>query len=158
MIRTGLLRSLLVACLLGAAQAQGQTMVYPNAGQTPEQMSQDRTACDTQAAAQSGFHPSQPPPSASAPQPGGQRLAGAARGAAVGGIRTQTTSKNDREVENVTGAAAAAGAMAGGARQRRDRRQQTAQTQQQQQAYGQQQSAYNQAFASCMTARGYRLQ
>lgn len=158
MIRSGLLPALAVACLLGLAQAFAQTTIYPNAGQSPEQMSQDRTACDTQAAAQSGYHPSQPPPVAPAPQPGGQRLAGAARGTAVGGIRTQTTSKNDRAVENVTGAAAAAGAMAGGARQRQQRRQQTAQTQQQQQAQAQRQTAYNQAFVGCMTAKGYLLQ
>lgn len=150
--------AIILASLVGAVSAHGQTMVYPSAGQSPEQMNQDRTACDTQAAAQSGFHPSQTPPVASVPQPGGQRLAGAARGAALGAVRTQTTGKNDRAVENVTGTAAAAGAMAGGARQRQDRRQQAAQTQQQQQAYAQRQAAYNQGFSACMTAKGYRLQ
>jgi hypothetical protein len=148
-----------LVALLGGAQAHAQTMIYPPAGRTAEQMGQDRSACDTQAAAQSGYHPSQPPPSVQAPPPAsGQRLAGAARGATVGAVRTQTSSKNDRAVENVTGAAAVAGAMAGGARQRQDRRQSAAQTQQQQQAYAQRQAAYNQSFAACMTAKGYRLQ
>jgi hypothetical protein len=37
-----------------------QAMIYPNAGQTPAQLDQDRGTCETQAAAQSGYHPSQP--------------------------------------------------------------------------------------------------
>jgi len=73
-------------------------------------------------------------------------------------VRTQTSSKNDRAVDNVTGAAAVAGAMAGGARQRQERRHQAAQTQQQQQAYAQKQAAYDQAFTACMTAKGYQAQ
>ena len=66
---------------------RAQAMIYPNAGQTPEQLNQDRAACENQASAQSGYHPSQPVATPAPTRPmAGQRLAGAARGAAAGAV------------------------------------------------------------------------
>jgi hypothetical protein len=139
--------------------AQAQTTFVPTAGQTPEQIGADRTACDTQAAAQSGYHPSQPGPTVTRNQPAvGQRLAGAARGAARGAVREQTTDKSEREIEDPTEAGARAGAAAGGVRQRQGRRETRREAAQQEQTYAQKQTAYKQAFTACMTARGYTIQ
>ena len=54
-------------------------------------------------------------------------------------------------------AGAKVGAMAGGAKQRQGRRDQRQATQQQQQTQQQQASAYNNALAACLQARGYSL-
>jgi hypothetical protein len=158
----GVARTTAAAAVLAsivAFAAQAQTTIVPTAGQTPEQMGADRTTCDTQAAAQSGYHPSQPAPTVTRNQPAvGQRVAGAARGAARGAVREQTTDKNEREIEDPTEAGARAGAAAGGVRQRQGRRETRREAAQEQQAYAQKQTAYNQAFASCMAAKGYSVQ
>lgn len=147
-----------VAGFVGAT-AQAQTTIVPTAGQTPEQMAADRTACDTQAASQSGYHPSQPAPTASPSEPAaGQRLKGAARGAAAGAVREERTDKDEREHEDAVGAGAKAGAVVGGSRQRQDRRESRRETAQEEQAYSQKQAAYQQAFGACMAARGYTVQ
>jgi hypothetical protein len=157
--RAALLAAGLGLVLLAPQALRAQAMIYPGAGQTPEQMSQDRTACDTQAAAQSGYHPSQ---AAAAPAPtkpmAGQRLAGAARGAARGAVNKEFTDKDDREIEDPTKAGARLGAAAGGARQRQNRREYRNETQQQQAAQAQKQAAFGQAFNSCMTAKRYTVQ
>lgn len=139
--------------------AWAETTTVPTAGQTSEQMAADRTACDTQAASQSGYHPSQPAPTASPSQPAtGQRVKGAARGAAAGAVREERTDKDEREHEDAVGAGAKAGAVVGGSRQRQDRRDSRQDTAQEQKAYSQKQVAYQQAFTACMTARGYTVQ
>ncbi|MEK0084416.1 hypothetical protein [Benzoatithermus flavus] len=138
---------------------QAQAMIYPNAGQTPEQLNQDRAACQNQATAQSGYNPSQPAavPAPARPQ-AGQRLAGAARGAAAGALVEGTTSKSEREIEDPSQAAARAGAMVGGSRQRQGRREARRDTRQQQATPSQQQAAFSQSFTACMTAKGYTVQ
>lgn len=158
---TRVLRTVALAAAVSgfvAIAAQAQT-IEPTAGQTPEQMAADRTACESQASSQSGYYPSQPAPSAAPSQPvAGQRLAGAARGAAAGAVREERTDKEDREYEDAVGAGAKAGAVAGGVRQRQDRRESRRENRQQEQAYSQKQAAYQQAFTACMTARGYIVQ
>jgi hypothetical protein len=128
--------------------------ITPTAGQTAEQTAADQGACETEAAAQTGYHPSQPAPTMQPTQPvAGQRLAGAARGAAVGAVREQRTDAEDREVEDVTEAGARAGAVAGGVRQRQGRRESRRDAAQEQQAQAQLESAYSEAFRACMTTK-----
>ncbi len=147
-----------LALVTSGAQAQ-QLTVTPTVGQTAEQVTADQTACINQAVAQSGFNPSAPPPSAQAAQPvAGERARGAARGAAAGAVRESNTDAADREVEDLTEGAARLGAAAGGARQRTERREVARETQAAEATYTQQQTAYNQAFTSCMTAKGYTVQ
>jgi hypothetical protein len=146
--------------LLASGSVVGQTMsISPSAGQTPEQQASDRASCETQAAATSGYHPSQPPPAPVVTKPVmGQRAAGAARGAALGAVRAQTTDKGEREIDDPTAAGARAGAVAGGVRQRQARRERAVATRQQQAAQQQAEAAYGQQLAACMQARGYTVQ
>ena len=138
---------------------RAQAMIYPNAGQTPAQLNQDRAACENQAATQTGYHPSQPVATPAPTKPmAGQRLAGAARGAAAGAVVENNTSKSEREIENPSEAAARAGAVVGGSRQRQGRRENRRETQQQQAAQSQQQAAFSQSFNACMAARSYTVQ
>jgi hypothetical protein len=145
--------------LLMPQDLRAQAMIYPNAGQTPELLNQDRAACENQAAAQSGYHPSQPVATPAPTRPmAGQRLAGAARGAAAGAVAEGVREKDDRELDNPSEAGARAGAVVGGSRQRQDRREYRRETQQQQAAQSQQQAAFSQSFNACMAARGYTVQ
>jgi hypothetical protein len=136
-----------------------QAMIYPNAGQSPAQLDQDRAACESQASAQSGYHPSQPvaTPAPSRPR-AGQRLAGAARSAAAGAVVEGLTDKGDRELDNPSQAGARAGAMVGASRQRQDRRAYRRETRQQQAAQSQQQAVFTQNFGACMASKGYTVQ
>lgn len=90
----------LAAAALTPGAVHAQMTITPAAGQSPEQMAADQSACATQAAAQTGYHPSQPGATTqSTERQGGQRLAGAARGAAAGAIREQRTDADEREFE-----------------------------------------------------------
>jgi hypothetical protein len=142
---------------LFASGAQAETTIIPSGAQTPEQAGADTTACQTQAASQSGYHPSQPAPTASQPR-AGQRLTGAARGAAAGAVREERTDQHEREYEDAVGAGAKAGAVTGGVRHRQDRREARRETAGEEKAYNQKQAAYQQAFSACMAARGYNME
>ena len=145
--------------LLLPQDLRAQAMIYPNAGQTPAQLNQDRAACENQAATQTGYHPSQPVATPAPTKPmAGQRLAGAARGAAAGAVVENNTSKSEREIENPSEAAARAGAVVGGSRQRQGRRENRRETEQQQAAQSQQQAAFGQSFNACMAAKSYTVQ
>lgn len=149
----------LALAALAPPALHAQMTITPTADQTPEQTAADRSACEMQAAAQTGYDPSQPAPTAQSTQPvRGQRLAGAARGAALGGIREQTSDAEDREVEDITEAGAKAGAVVGGARQRQGRREGRREAAQEQGAQAQMADAYGHAFTACMTAKGYAVQ
>jgi hypothetical protein len=137
-----------------AAAAQ-QPIVYPTKGQSPQQLSQDEAQCYAWAKQSTGIDPavvaSSPPPQQTGPAVGGgQRLGGAARGAAGGAAIGAIAGDAGK------GAAAGAvvGTMAGG---RRARQQQAAQNQQ---AQAQQQSVmqtYYRAYGACMEGRGYTI-
>jgi hypothetical protein len=142
-----------------AASAQAPSTITPTGGQTAEQVAADQAACTNEAVALTGFHPGAPPPSATASTPAvGGRVAGAARGAAVGGMRERHTDAGDREIEDLTESAARAGAAAGGMRQRQDRREDRRDTAAADDAYAQSEAAYWQSFNSCMTNKGYTVQ
>jgi hypothetical protein len=140
-----------------ASGAEAETTIVPSGGQTSEQMGADWTACETQAASQSGYHPSQPAPTASRPA-AGQRVSGAARGAAAGAVREERTDQHEREYEDAVGAGAKAGAVTGGVRHRQDRREARRETAREEKAYNQKQAAYQQAFSACMATRGYTME
>jgi hypothetical protein len=139
-----------------AVSAWAVTLV-PLKGQTPDQMAADQQQCASQATAQTGYNPSAPPPTTTAAQPQrGQRVAGAARGAAAGKVVSNVT--KDSETDDAMGAGAKLGVMKGGAEQRQGRREQRQQTQQQQAQVQQQASAYNDALSACLQSRGYSFQ
>src|SRR5437773_11109724 len=151
--RRGMLRVLQLfvgmAALSWACTAAAQKpIVYPARGQSAQQQSQDEAQCDTWARQSTGIDPavvaSSPPPQQTGPAVGGgQRVGGAARGAAGGAAIGAIAGDAGK------GAAAGAvvGTMAGG---RRARQQQAGQNQQ---AQAQQQGAiqtYYRAYGACM--------
>jgi hypothetical protein len=150
-----------VACALN--QVQAAPIAYPAKGQSPAQQQSDDGECYIWAKGNTGIDPAAvataPAPASPAPAPaapGGERVAGALRGAAVGGI-----------IDGGEGAAkgAAVGVVAGGARAQKNKQTQQAQQQQAQQA--QQASAqsskqatidtFYRAHSACMEARGYTV-
>jgi hypothetical protein len=162
-IRTLRIASVLaVACALN--QAQAAPIAYPAKGQSPAQQQSDDGECYAWAKGNTGIDPAAvatapPPPASPAPAPaapGGERMTGALRGAAVGAI-----------VDGSDGAAkgAGVGVVVGGARAQKNKQTQQAQQQQAQQA--QQASAqsskqttidtFYRAHSACMEARGYTV-
>jgi hypothetical protein len=137
-----------------AAEAQ-KPIVYPAKGQTAQQQSQDEAQCDTWAKQATGIDPavvaSSPPPQQTGPAVGGgQRVGGAARGAAGGAAIGAIAGDAGKGAT----AGAVVGTMAGG---RRARQQPAAQNQQ---AQAQQQEAlqtYDRAYGACMEGRGYTI-
>ena len=149
---------ILISTGIGIAQ---DPIIYPNKGQTAEQLEQDKFQCYTWAKGQTGFDPMQVPTASSAPpqqqaQQGGV-VRGGARGAAVGAVGGAIGGDAGK------GAAvgAATGAMVGGMRRRDQRRQQQQQQQQwaeqEAQQYAQARSQYDRAFAACLEGRGYTV-
>lgn len=126
-----------------AAAAQPPLSVYPAKGQSASLQSRDKQACDRWAVEQTGFDPalSSPPPQAT-----GGVAKGALAGAAVGGLAGSLGGE--------AGEGAAVGAVAGGVignvRQRRRNNAAVAAQQANQQGY-------NNAFAACLTGRGYSV-
>jgi hypothetical protein len=157
--RRGMLRAMQLfigmAALSWACAAEAQKpAVYPAKGQSAQQQSQDENQCYAWAQQSTGINPamaSSPPPQQTGPAVGGgQRVGGAARGAAGGAAIGAIAGDAGK------GAAAGAvvGTMAGG---RRARQQQAAQNQQ---AQAQQQGAmqtYDRAYGACMEGRGYTI-
>ena len=135
--------------------------IYPSHGQSPQQEQSDRGQCYAWAVQQTGFNPASaqvaggPPPQAGPPQ--GGLFRGAAGGAGMGAI--------GGAIGGNTGEGAAIGAAAGGLfglmrRRRWEEQQQFQQSsymQQQQNALNQARGSFNQAFAVCMTGRGYTV-
>jgi hypothetical protein len=135
------------------AEAQ-RPVVYPAKGQSAEQQQKDQGECDVWARQTTGIDPvavaaAAPPPQGSTVG-GGQRLGGAARGAAGGALVGAIAG------DAGTGAAAGAvvGTMAGGrrARQQHAQQQQAAEAQKQQTI-----STYYRAFSACLEGRGYAI-
>ena len=142
--------------------AAGQVFIYPARGQSPQQQEFDKGQCYSWAVQQSGFDPANPQVAAAAPPPQpvapqGGLFRGAAGGAAMGAV--------GGAIGGDAGKGAAIGAAVGGLFGLMRRARWAEEQQQQQQSYmAQQQSAmaqghaaYNRAFSTCMTGRGYTV-
>jgi hypothetical protein len=137
-----------------AAGAQ-KPIVYPAKGQSASQQSKDEAECYAWAKKTTGIDPavdaSSPPPQQTGPAVGGgQRAAGALRGAA-GGAAIGAIAGN---AGKGAGIGAITGTMVGG---RQARQQRSAQNQQ---AVAQQQEVINtfyRGFGACMEGRGYTI-
>ena len=172
--RAAALATAVVGLALAAHLARAQGMIiYPAKGQSPAQQSKDEGECQTWAKNNTGIDPlvlaqqaSQPTQAAPAQQApvGGERVRGAARGAAGGAIIGAIAGDAGK------GAAigAVGGTVVGGARQRQkqaynanSQQQAAAQSQQNaanQQAYVKSQLAtFNRAYAACLEGRGYTV-
>jgi hypothetical protein len=131
------------------ASAQGNLMIYPRSGQSPQQQQQDQNQCTTWAVQQSGYDPSNPPAQSSGSDRSAARketLRGGARGAAAGAAIGA--------IAGDAGTGAAIGATAGGLKRRfqeKDRQAQSAS------ASPPGLDNYNRAMASCLEALGYSV-
>ena len=125
---------------------------YPMKGQTPSQQNQDEGECYAWAKQQTGIDPmavaSRPTTQPGPPVGGGERVGGAARGAAGGAAIGAIAGDAGK------GAAigAVAGTLAGGMRARRNKAAQEAQAEQ---AKAKTLQNFNRAFGACMEGRGY---
>ena len=137
-----------------AAEAQ-QPIVYPSKGQSASQQSKDEGECYAWAKKTTGVDPavvaSSPPPQQTGPAVGGgQRTAGALRGAAGGAAIGAIAG----DAGKGAGIGAITGTMVGGRQARQQRATQN------QQAVTQQQEVINtfyRAFGACMEGRGYTI-
>lgn len=151
------LTGLLAFALAGSAMAQ-QPIIYPAKGQSPQRQQTDTADCQLWAKQNTGVDPvmiaQQSATQPAAPGPRGERIRGAAGGAALGAAVGA--------VAGDAGKGAAIGAItgtaAGGMRQRRTQRAAAAQTQTNQQQTSQQMATFNRAVAACMSGRGYTIQ
>jgi hypothetical protein len=145
----------LVVLVFAFAAAAQMPIVYPARGQSAQQQGQDEAQCFAWAKQSTGIDPavvaSSPVPQQTGPAVGGgQRLGGAARGAAGGAALGAIAGDAGK------GAAAGAvvGTMAGGRRARQQQAAQNQQTQAQQQNLIQ---TYYRAYGACLEGRGYTI-
>jgi hypothetical protein len=141
-------RMLLVPLLLASVPClASQPIYYPARGQSPQQQDRDVGQCQVWAQQTTGINPaalgSQPQAPSGPAVGGGERLAGAARGAILGEV-----------FGGHGGEGAVVGAMVGGARARRN--QQSAQQQADSVRAGQI-NTYTRAVGACMEGRGYTV-
>jgi len=135
--------------------------MYPNKGQSQEQLEKDKFECYGWAKQQSGFDPMQAP-QASAPPPREEAQKG---GVGKGAVRGALVGTAAGAIAGDTGKGAAIGAASGaliGGMRRRDQvaKQQQAEeqwAQQQAAEYGAKRSSYNRAYAACLEGRGYTV-
>jgi hypothetical protein len=136
-------------------------MIFPNKGQSNDQLGKDKYACYEWAKQQSGFDPmatptaTTPPPATEAPK--GGVVKGAAKGALVG-VAVGAIAGNAGK-----GAAigAAGGGVVGGMRKRnqgaeQEQAQQNWQNEQTQQ-YAANRDKYNRAYTACLEGKGYTV-
>ncbi len=132
------------ALMTAAAFAQSpQLFVYPQKGQSQQQLDIDTAECQRWAKTQSGIDPNAPPAPGQPGQHARGALGGAARGAGLGAAIGA--------IAGDAGKGAAAGAVAGGVAGRRQAK--IAQQAKQAEAT----SSYERAFAACMEGRGYTV-
>jgi hypothetical protein len=138
----------------------------PLNGQTADKTALDTSECKNGATQATGYVPGSPPPVVAQPSVGGERIAGAATGAAagavVGGIQNNNhpyapDAVRDEHRRDQAATGAAVGMMAGGAKHRQNRRaarnaQETA-VQQQSAA----EASWQNSYKACLTQRGYSV-
>lgn len=135
---------------LVAMNAHAQSlMIYPAAGQSPQQQQQDKYNCHGWSVQQSGYDPSNPPaPSA------GPSFGSASKEALRGGFRGAAAGAAIGAIAGDAGKGAAIGATGGAMKrgfQERDRQQQAAS------APPPGLDNYNRAMKSCLGALGYSV-
>ena len=138
-----------------------RTFIYPARGQSPQQEQFDKGQCYVWAVQQSGFDPANPqvatgPPPAPSPPEGGL-FRGAAGGAALGAIGGAIGGNAGEGAAIGAGAGALFGLMRRARWTEEQQQQQQSYVAQQQSALAQGHAAYNRAFGTCMTGRGYTV-
>jgi len=136
--------------------------VYPQKGQSNEQMEKDKYECYDWAKKQTGFDPMAAPTASSPPPQQQAQKGGVVRGAGRGALGGLAIGAIAGDAGKGAAIGAASGALIGGVR-RSDQKQQEAQAQQeweQNQAaqYSHNRNEYNRAYSACLGGRGYTVQ
>ncbi len=149
--------------LAGPVGAQ-DPIVYPAQGQSEDQIEKDRYQCYSWAKDQTGFDPMKTPTATSAPPAkekevwgaGKTGVAGAATGAAVGGL-----AKGKKGLVRGGLIGAGTGALIGGVRSSNQRKEEEQKRKEWEQKevnnYVRARNEYNRAFGACMEGRGYSV-
>jgi len=153
---------LVLACFMAANAIAQDFYIYPNKGQSNEQMEQDKAQCYTWAKGQTGFDPMQVP-TATAPPPekqagSGGALKGAAAGAIVGGaVGGISKGKVGKGAAYGAGAGALLGGLSQAGKKKEDEQRQQQWEKDQAAQYTQKRNEYNRAYVACLEGRGYTV-
>ncbi len=133
------------AATASVAFGQNELVIYPNKGQGQQQMEKDKYDCYSWAKQQTGFDPTELPPTQASKEQQGSEAKGAARGAAIGGIGGDV-------------AKGAARGTAIGLIVKRAKSKKAAKAEQQQTAdYEAKRTEYDRAYGACLEGRGYTV-
>ncbi|BCS52872.1 glycine zipper domain-containing protein [Geobacter sp. SVR] len=137
----------------GPAGAQ-ESFVYPNKGQSNEQMEQDKYSCMQWAKQQTGVDPTQ---MAQAPAPPPQQTGGVVKGGAGGAALGAIGGAIGGNAGKGAAIGAATGGIVGGVRQRRGNKEQEQYAQQQAADSSKRRSDYDRAWGACLEGKGYTV-
>lgn len=139
-----------------------QVFVYPNSGQSEEQLDRDRYECHVWAVKQSGFDPSVPHPGYrqsvvinEGPPPGTNTVGGAVTGAIIGAAVSRPRNAGGGAIIGAL-AGAAIGASADNANEQRSERIQRRYDDRSAQV-SQRDADYRRAMGACLEGRGYTV-
>lgn len=154
--------ALLLFLTLGSGPVLAQDpIIYPNKGQSQEQLEKDKFECYSWAKQQTGFDPMQQPKATKPPPQQQAQQGGVGRGAARGALVGVTAGAIADDAGKGAAIGAASGALVGGARRQDQKRQQQQAEQQwaQEQAatYQKNRDSYNRAHGACLEGRGYTV-
>ncbi|MBW2476046.1 MAG: hypothetical protein JRE63_01830 [Deltaproteobacteria bacterium] len=156
-----ILLTVLISSLASGSVMASEFMIYPNQGQSNDQMEQDKFQCYSWAKQQSGFDPMAPPTATEAPPPREAQQGGVVRGGVRGALVGTAAGAIAGDTGKGAAIGAASGALIGGMRRndqvRREKQSRQQWEQQQVQQYTQSRSDYNRAYAACLEGRGYTV-
>ena len=161
-MKTGIRILMFAACmaLLVAPAVASDLYIYPNKGQSNEQMEKDKYDCYNWAKQQTGFDPMQAP-TASSPPPdqttSGGVVSGAAKGAALGAIGGAIAGDAGKGAAIGAGTGAALGGMRRRSSTRQNEQEQAQWEQQQKAQYDASRNEYNRAYGACLQGRDYTV-
>ena len=160
MMRQILIAMSFMMILTSTAMAAG-VIVYPSKGQNAELQKSDEGACMSWASDQTGFDPTAPMQTTSAPPQTQQPTSSAAKGALHGALGGLVIGAITGHAGRGAAIGAGTGALVGGVR-RQDQvedsyEQQEAWAQEQAAQYQQSQNEFNRTYATCLQGRGYAV-
>lgn len=160
MIRQMLVTAGLSMALVSTAMAAG-LMVYPANNQSPEKQKADEGACMSWASGKTGFDPTAPMQTTSAPPPQQAPTTNAGKGMLRGALGGLVVGAIAGDAGKGAAIGAGTGALVGGVRNHnqvsQSQAQQNAWAQQQAEQYQQLQNDFNRAYATCLQGRGYTV-
>ena len=155
-----ILAPVLYVSFVSDAYAQ-EMFIYPEKGQSNEQMEKDKFECYTWAKNQSGFDPMEVPTATAPPPKKEAQKGGAVRGAAGGALVGAGIGAIAGDAGKGAAIGAIGGGVFGGARRHEQKKQQEHAEQQwaqeQTAQYAQRRNSYNRAHAACLEGRGYTV-